>query len=43
MEKPKVLYMYDPWTLTKAGECWWDGDTEQRRIKGRKNGTTIIA
>ena len=25
------------------GDEWWEGCTEQRGIKGRKNGTTVIA
>ena len=29
-------YMYDPWTRTKRGECWWEGGAGQRGIKKRK-------
>ena len=25
------------------GECWWEGGASQEGIKGRKNGTTVIA
>ena len=28
--------MYDPWTRTKVGECWWEAVTLWRGIKGRK-------
>ena len=28
--------MYDPWTGTKVGECWWEGGYRVKRSKGEK-------
>ena len=35
--------MYDSWTCSKVGGCWWEGVTGRRGTKGRKNGATVIA
>ena len=35
--------MYDSWTCSKVGGCWWEGVTGRRGTKGSKNGATVIA
>ena len=41
MGNGEVKELIYPWTLTKGEGCWREGG--QRKIKERKNGTTVIA
>ena len=42
-EAKELVCMTHGHELRRWGECWWDGGAEWRGIKGRKNGTTVIA